>query len=95
MIAPMAEKLVDCIRQLQMLYDIDAIPEDIELAIDFGDSILTDEEEEKKTAQLEVQMGLRSKLSYLIEYRGLTEDEAIAELDRIKADQPTYFTEGF
>lgn len=95
MIAPMAEKLVDCIRQLQMLYDLDAIPEDIELAIDFGDSILTDEEEEKKTAQLEVQMGLRSKLSYLIEYRGLTEDEAIAELDRIKADQPTYFTEGF
>ena len=95
MIKPMVDQIVATVRQLELLYSLPAIPENIELSIDFGDSILTDEETEKQTAQIEVQTGLRSKLSYLMDYRGLTEEEAMAELERIKADQPSFVAEGF
>lgn len=95
MITPIVEQIVNSVRQLQMLYGLPEIPLDVDLSIDFGDSILTDEETEKQTAQLEVQQGLRSKLSYMMEYRGLTEEEAVAELERIKADAPVLFSEGF
>lgn len=95
MVTPMVEQIVDSVRQLQMLYGLAEIPIDVDLSIDFGDSILTDEESEKQTAQLEVQTGLRSKLSYLMEYRGLTEEEALIEIERIKGEAPAIYTEGF
>ena len=83
MITPALNRIVDCVRQIQYLYDLPAIPEDIELSYDYGDSILVDEQQEKQDAILEVQSRLRSKLSYLMTQRGLTEEEAETEIQRI------------
>lgn len=94
MITPFVSKLLQTVRQLQYLYDIPAIPENIELAVTYGDSILVDEQQQKADAQLEVSAGLRSKLSYMIDIRHLTEEEALAEIERIKSDAPSLFTEG-
>ena len=76
---------------MQSLYGVPEFKEE-ELAVSYGDSILTDEDSARENAQREVQTGLRSKLSYLMEYRGLTEEEAQAELDRIKADTASPFS---
>jgi A118 family predicted phage portal protein len=91
MIRPFVSELVDNIRALQMLYIDDAnawIPEDILLGFDFGDSILVDEQSDRANAQVEVATGLRSKLAYLMDYRGMTDTEALAEIERIKAETP-------
>ena len=99
MVAPAVRKMVAAVSQLQYLYGVkDAIPFGEEISIDFGDSILMDEESEKANAQLEVQTGLRSKKSYLMEYRHLTEEEADLELEQMNADneasRPRVFMEG-
>ena len=70
---------------MQILYDIDEFGEE-ELEVSFGDSILTDEDSVRDNAQKEVVSGLRSKLSYLMEYRGLTEEEARKEIDQMKEE---------
>lgn len=88
MIEPFVYDVVDSIRMIQGLYEIEEIPEDIEIGIDFGDSILVDEQLDRANAQTEVATGLRSKLSYLMEYRMMTEAEAEAEVARIKAETP-------
>ena len=56
------------------------------LSIVWGDGIMDDPDAERATAESEVQSGLRSKKSYLMEYRGLTEQEAEAELQQIKSE---------
>ena len=99
MITPSVRKMARAIAQLQYLYGVqDAIPLTEEISIDFGDSILIDEETEMANAQLEVQTGLRSKKSYLMEYRHLTEEEADLELEQMKKDNessmPRLFVEG-
>ena len=88
MIRPFVSELIDNIRAVQQLYGIEAIPDDILLGLDFGDSILVDEETDRINAQNEVSAGLRSKLDYLMEYRGMTETQALAEMERIKAETP-------
>jgi len=88
MIRPFVSELIDNIRALQTLYGIEAIPEDILLGFDFGDSILVDEQSDRANAQAEVATGLRSKLAYLMDYRGMTETEALAEIERIKGETP-------
>lgn len=87
MVVPAVSHIVECVRQAQLLYDLPAIPDDIEVACDFGDSILTDEDAERQNALLEVNSGLRSRLSYLITQRHLTEEEAMKELERIADDE--------
>lgn len=98
MITPAIHHIIDCTRQLQYLYDLPAIPEGINVAVDYGDSILIDEEQERQNAMLEVQSKLRSRKDYLLTQRGLTEEEAEAELRRIdeenKVDVPDYFQIG-
>lgn len=95
MVTPMVNKLVACVRQLQQLYRIPQwIPLEVEVNLDFGDSILVDEQQEKQDAMQEVREGVRSKLSYLMTIRHLSEAEAKEELERIKVDQPQYFAEG-
>ncbi len=91
MLIPAIYHLLDNIRALQTLYSVSPkLPENNEdIAITFGDSVMIDEQTEKKTAMEEVTRGVRSKLSYLMEYRNLSEEEAIKELERIKADTPT------
>ena len=88
MIRPFVSELIDNIRALQTLYGVEEIPEDILLGFDFGDSILVDEQSDRANAQAEVSVGLRSKLAYLMDYRGMTETEALAEIERIKAETP-------
>ena len=70
-----------------MLYDIEAFG-DIDLNIAFGDSILVDVETDKQNAQREVSLSLRSKLNYMMEYRGLSEEEAKKEIAIISSEQP-------
>ncbi len=88
MIQPFVESLIGTIRAVQQLYGAEAIPDDIVLGFDWGDSILVDEETDRANAQSEVTAGLRSKLSYLMEYRGMTEEQALAEIERIKGETP-------
>lgn len=98
MVTPLVQNLVDSVRQLQMLYGLPSIPEDVEINCDFGDSILIDEQQQKTDAMAEVNAGLRSKKNYLMVIRQLSEADADAELALIAADeaasQPTYFSEG-
>lgn len=90
MIEPFIRSFVDTVRALQNLYELKAIPEEVEIGIDFGDSVLTDEETDRTNAQAEVTSGLRSKQSYLMEYRGMTEEQALQEIERIKAETPVF-----
>lgn len=101
MLIPTMYHVLDNIRAMQKLYNVSPrLPEDnADISISFGDSVMIDENTEKKFAIDEVSKGVRSKLSYLMEYRGMTEEEAMVELERIKADAPVvdYFdnNEGF
>ncbi len=88
MIQPFVTDLLDTIRATQALYETEEIPEDILLGFDFGDSILVDEETDRAYAQTEVTSGLRSKLTYLMDWRGMTEQQALAEIERINAETP-------
>ena len=53
---------------------------EVEVKINFDDSIVQDKDKIKEVAMNEVNSGVRSKLSYLMEIRGLTEEEAKREL---------------
>lgn len=88
MIRPFVSELIGNVRAVQQLYGIEAIPDDVLLGFDFGDSILVDEQSDRANAQAEVATGLRSKLAYLMDYRGMTETEALAEIERIKGETP-------
>lgn len=57
-----------------------------EVKVTFNDGVITDTESAKNNARLEVSQGLRSKLNYLIEYRGLSEEEAKKEIERIEEE---------
>lgn len=88
MIQPAIEEILDAVRSLQLLYSLQAFPTNLSLGLDWGDSILTDEGEDRANAQNEVVAGLRSKLSYMMEYRGMTQEQALSELVAIKGDTP-------
>jgi A118 family predicted phage portal protein len=89
MIRPFVGDLIDTIRLVQVLYEVkEQIPDDILLGFDFGDSILVDEGTDRMNAQTEVATGLRSKLAYLMDYRGMTEAEALEEIKRITDENP-------
>lgn len=87
MITPAVTHIIDCVRQLQYLYDLPSIPEGIEVSMDYGDSILVDEQAERENALLECNSGLRSKLSYIMTQRNLTEEEAMREIERINEER--------
>ena len=92
MIIPGLRSLLASIRTLQGLYGLPPqIPEsDDDITIKFGDSVMIDEETERQQALQEVEKGVRSKLSYLMEYRGLSEEDARKELQAINDEQPEY-----
>jgi A118 family predicted phage portal protein len=92
MLTPAVRALVDAARAIQQLYGVPEISSDVELSISWGDSILIAEETEKAQAMSEVGAGLRSKLTYLTEYRGMSEEEANAEIERIKTETPAAAT---
>ena len=92
MIIPALHSLLSSIRALQTLYNVSPrLPEsDDDITIRFGDSIMIDEETERQQALSEVKDKVRSKLSYLMEYRGLSEEEARKELEEINNEEPSY-----
>lgn len=60
-----------------------------DIVITPDDSIITDKNTEKTLALMEVQQGLKSKLSYLMKYEGLTEKQALEELEKINNEKLT------
>ena len=98
MLIPALYHVLDNIRAMEILYNVTPrLPErNDDISVTFGDSVMLDENTEKKMAIEEVTKGVRSKLSYLMDYRGMTEEEATIELERIKADTPIvdYFGQG-
>lgn len=87
-LTPALRRIVECVRQMQMLYNLPSFEEGAEIDINYGDSILIDAESDKQNAQRETQMGLRSKMNYLMEYRGLSEKDARKELAQIETETP-------
>ena len=51
------------------------------------DSIIEDKDKETTRAQMEVSQGLRSKKSYLMDIKGMSEDEAEEELQKIQEEK--------
>ena len=92
MIAPALHSLLASIRALQTLYGISPkLPDnDDDITVKFGDSVMIDEETERQQALSEVRDKVRSKLSYLMEYRGLSEEDARRELEEISSEEPSY-----
>lgn len=98
MILPALYHMLDNVRAMEKLYSVSPrLPEkNDDIALTFGDSVMLDENTEKKMAMDEVNRGVRSKLSYLMDYRGMTEEEAQKELELIRAETPTvdFFGQG-
>lgn len=53
------------------------------------DSIITDKNAEKTLALMEVQQGLKSKVTYLMQNEGMTEQQALEELEKINNEKMT------
>jgi len=87
-ITPALTELFNCVRTMQMAYGCPAFSDNMDIAIAYGDSILVDSDSEKENAKDEVQIGLRSKKSYLMEFRNMSEEEAEQELEQIKDETP-------
>lgn len=88
MLTPAIDRIVEATRQMQLLYGLPSFREGLKVNVSYGDSILIDTESDKQNAQRETQMGLRSKLNYLMEYRGLSEEDARRELELIDSEAP-------
>ena len=86
-VTPAVRAIVKAVFELQLLYGISTFG-DVDLNVAFGDSILVDVETDKQNAQRETTLGLRSKLNYMMEYRGLSEEDAKKELAVISTEQP-------
>ena len=87
-LTPALKRIIESVRQMQMLYDVPAFEEGADIEVSYGDSILIDAESDKQNAQRETQLGLRSKMNYLIQYRGLSEEDARKELAQIETEAP-------
>jgi A118 family predicted phage portal protein len=81
--------LYDLIKSIMFLEGFDSK----EIKIEFDDSIIEDENTKKEKAQIRVEKGLLSKLTYLKEYEGMTEEEAKLELQRIDEESSIQMTE--
>ena len=86
-VTPALDAITKAVYEMQMLYDVPSFGE-VDLSVGYGDSILIDVETDKQNAQRETTLGLRSKLNYMMEYRGLSEEDARKELAVISAEQP-------
>jgi A118 family predicted phage portal protein len=71
---------------------ISTIPE-YEVCIKFDDSIAVDDVKEQEVAKAEVETNLRSRKNYMVEIRGLSEEEAEEEIALIQAEQDAMFSD--
>lgn len=69
-------------------FDYETATNDDNFSIVWGDGIMDDPDAERATAQAEVTAGLMSKLYYMTHFRGLTQEEAEAELAQMKDEAP-------
>lgn len=77
----------DCIYDLvQAVCELEGIKTN-NITITPDDSIIEDKNAEITRAQLEVSQGLRSKKSYLMDIKGMSEDEAEEELQKIQEEK--------
>ena len=77
----------DCVYDLvQAVCELEGIKTN-NITITPDDSIIEDKNTEMTRAQLEVTQGLRSKKSYLMEFKGMSEEEAEEELEKIKEEK--------
>ena len=77
----------DCVYDLvQAVCELEGIKTN-NITITPDDSIIEDKNTEMTRAQLEVTQGLRSKKSYLMEFKGMSEEEAEEELAKIKEEK--------
>ena len=77
----------DCIYDLvRAICELEGIKTN-NITITPDDSIIEDKNTEMTRAQLEVTQGLRSKKSYLMEFKGMSEEEAEEELEKIKEEK--------
>lgn len=77
----------DCIYDLvQAVCELEGIKTN-NITITPDDSIIEDKNTEMTRAQLEVTQGLRSKKSYLMEFKGMSEEEAEEELAKIQEEK--------
>jgi A118 family predicted phage portal protein len=89
-IEPAIKELIRVCSIFLDLYDSDSYDYRMvinDLTIAWGDSIMTDADSERANAIMEVQSGLRSVASYLREFRGLSEAEALQEAERIRNER--------
>lgn len=85
-IEPSIKSIVEAVNEVAKAYGLEQFSTE-NFTISFGDSILHDEQSMKITAQQEVQYGLRSVKSYLMEYRHLSEAEADAEIKMLREEK--------
>ena len=77
----------DCIYDLvQAVCELEGIKTN-NITITPDDSIIEDKNAEMTRAQMEVTQGLRSKKSYLMEFKGMSEEEAEEELQKIQEEK--------
>ena len=77
----------DCVYDLvQAVCELEGIKTN-KITIIPDDSIIEDKNAEMTRAQLEVSQGLRSKKSYLMDIKGMSEDEAEEELQKIQEEK--------
>ena len=77
----------DCVYDLvRAVCEIEGIKTN-NITITPDDSIIEDKNTEMTRAQLEVSQGLRSKKSYLMEFKGMSEEEAEEELQKIQEEK--------
>lgn len=77
----------DCVYDLvQAICELEGIKTN-KITIIPDDSIIEDKDKEITRAQMEVSQGLRSKKSYLMDIKGMSEDEAEEELTKIQEEK--------
>lgn len=77
----------DCVYDLvQAVCELEGIKTN-KITIIPDDSIIEDKDKEITRAQMEVSQGLRSKKSYLMDIKGMSEDEAEEELTKIQEEK--------
>ena len=77
----------DCVYDLvQAVCELEGIKTN-KITIIPDDSIIEDKDKETTRAQLEVSQGLKSKKSYLMDIKGMSEDEAEEELAKIQEEK--------
>ena len=77
----------DCVYDLvQAICELEGIKTN-KITIIPDDSIIEDKDKEITRAQMEVSQGLRSKKSYLMDIKGMSEDEAEEELTKIQKEK--------